>query len=73
MTPENKQPEFGGECAFAVSLGKDNATGNPNCTITEGGRTYYFKNPVARFLWKVFPGRVEKADAAWQVRGGMGS
>ena len=61
----SETPEFDGECAFAMSLGKPGAVGSPNHALADGDKTYYFQNGVAKFLWKVLPNRVEKATSAW--------
>jgi hypothetical protein len=58
-------PEFNGECAFALSTGKRDVTGSPDCKIVDENKTYYFKNGAARFLWKVMPNRDTKANAVW--------
>ena len=58
-------PEYGGECAFALSTGKRNVAGSPKHAIVDGDKTYYFKNGVARLLWKLLPNRAAKADAVW--------
>lgn len=60
-------PEFGGECAFAVSLGK-RAKGKEGCSEIRDGKRYLFLNPVARFLWRVLPGRVQAAERHWSAR-----
>jgi len=65
MNTDNPQPEYDGECAFAVSTGKRDVAGSASHSVVDGDRTYYFKNGVARFLWKVLPGRAAKADATW--------
>ena len=62
---DSTTPEFDGECAFAVSLGKRQVAGSPKQALVEGNKTYYFKNGVARFLWKLLPDRAPKAAAAW--------
>lgn len=59
------KPQYGGECAFAVSTGKRHVAGSPNHKIVDGDKTYYFKNGAARFLWRLLPNRAAKADAAW--------
>lgn len=59
------EPEFGGECAFAVSTGKRNVPGSAKHQLTEDGKTYYFSNGVARLLWKILPNRAKKAGAVW--------
>ena len=60
-------PEFGGECAFAVSLGK-RAMGKERCFEIRNGKKYLFLNPVARILWRVLPGRVRAAERHWSER-----
>ena len=39
--------------------------GSSNHKIVDGANTYYFKNGVTRFLWKVMPNRQAKAEANW--------
>jgi hypothetical protein len=62
------QPQFDGECAFAVSLGKSDVAGSAKHQVVADGSTYYFKNPVARFLWRILPNRSQKAEGAWAAR-----
>ena len=64
-TADDPTPEYGGDCAFALSTGKRDVTGSPKHQIVDGARTYHFSNGVARFLWKILPNRAAKADAAW--------
>lgn len=59
------EPEFDGQCAFALSTGKRGVDGSAKHQLTEDGKTYYFKNGAARFLWKVLPNRAGKAQAGW--------
>lgn len=59
------EPEFNGECAFALSTGKTGVAGQPKHELVEDGKTFYFSNPVARFLWKVLPNREAKARSVW--------
>lgn len=60
----NNSLEYNGHCAFAVSTGKlDVKGGNHQLTIED--KTYVFSNPVAKFLFKVLPNRIEKADKNW--------
>ncbi len=66
MTDSN--PEFNGECAFAVSVGKTGVPGSPNHRLVANGRTYQFKNGVARFLFKTLPNRPGKAASVWATR-----
>jgi hypothetical protein len=67
MSAVNSPPEFGGECAFAVSLGKS-AKGKEGCYAIRDGRTYLFLNPVARFLFRILPGRLQAAERHWSSR-----
>lgn len=60
-------PEFGGECAFAVSLGKSGEPESGQHQLVRDGRMYYFRNAVARFLFKTF-GRSTKAHQAFSAR-----
>lgn len=64
-TAHNPSPEFGGQCAFAMSIGKKHVTGRENCHLVRDGKKYLFSNPVARFLWQIMPGRKQKAEANW--------
>jgi hypothetical protein len=68
--PTRSEPptEFGGECAFAVSLGKKVVAGNPRHSVIRDGKKYVFSNPVAKLLWSLLPGRREKAEANWAGR-----
>lgn len=60
-------PEFGGECAFAVSLGKSGDPESGKHQLVREGKTYYFRNAVARFLFKTF-GRSTKAHEVFSAR-----
>jgi len=59
------QPEYDGQCAFALSTGKAGVDGSADLTLEDGGKIYQFSNPVARFLWKILPNRAAKADETW--------
>jgi len=61
------QPEYGGECAFAVSLNKSDSPESGKHQMTQDGRTFYFKNGVAKFLFKAL-NRTGKADQNWAAR-----
>ena len=67
MKPISK-PEFNGQCAFAVSLGKKNVDCNGKYNIVKNEKKYNFSNPVAKFLWRVLPGRKQKAESNWSSR-----
>lgn len=64
-TESNQSPEFEGQCAFALSTGKKEVEGKENCYLVQGGKKYLFSNPVAKFLWRILPGRKEKAESTW--------
>ena len=56
--------EYDGQCAFAVSVGRKGVAGGRHQAIIDG-RTYPFKNRVAKLLFKLLPNRVIKADEVW--------
>ncbi len=58
---------YDGHCAFAVSTGKTDVKGGKH-SLTIGGKTYLFSNPIAKFLFRMLPNRIKKADAAWKNR-----
>ena len=58
--PEGYMPQFDGQCSFALSLGKVE-TGNPKHWRVSEGKLFLNSNPVAGFLFKIIPGRVEAA------------
>jgi hypothetical protein len=65
-TASNQPPEFDGQCAFALSTGKKGVHGKENCHLVQDGKKYLFSNPVAKFLWRILPGRKMKAESAWR-------
>ncbi len=65
MSTQSPSPEYDGQCAFALSTGKRDVEGSSKHNIVDGTKTYYFKNGVARFLWKVLPNRAAKAESVW--------
>ena len=66
---DTAQPEYGGECAFAVSLNKSDSPETGKHRTVKDGRTFYFKNPVAKVLFNTF-NRAAKADRNWAARTG---
>ena len=64
MENNNQNIAYDGHCAFAVSTGKLDVDGGKDSHTIEG-TTYKFSNPVAKFLFKILPNRVSKADAIW--------
>jgi hypothetical protein len=68
MTNQSSDAEFDGLCALAVSLGKNDVKCEGKHYLVQNGRKYHFSNPVAKFLWKVIPGRKRKAELNWSSR-----
>lgn len=66
MNNENDTLEYNGHCAFAMSTGKTAVKGGKQI-LTKNGKQYAFSNPIAKFLFKVLPNRVEKADQVWNT------
>ncbi|WP_420400957.1 hypothetical protein [Flagellimonas sp.] len=62
---QQNTPEYNGHCAFAVSTGKTDVKGGKH-SLTIEGKEYLFSNPIAKFLFKLLPNRIEKADANWK-------
>lgn len=62
---QNNTAAYNGHCAFAVSMGKTDVKGGKH-SLTIEGRQYLFSNPIAKFLFKMLPNRIEKADANWK-------
>ena len=60
--------EFNGQCAFAVSVGKKDVKCDGSHYVIQNDKKYLFSNPVAKFLWKVLPGRKQKAESNWLTR-----
>lgn len=61
----NKTVAYDGHCAFAVSTGKTDVKGGKH-NLTIDGKTYLFSNPIAKFLFKMLPNRISKADTNWK-------
>jgi len=64
---QNKMLTYDGHCAFVVSTGKTEVKGGKH-SLTIDGKTYLFSNPIAKFLFKLLPNRIEKADTNWKNR-----
>ena len=66
MSQRSEQaPEFNGECTFSLSLGKKGIPGNPASYTLREGKKYLFANSVVKFLWKLVPDGVRKAERTW--------
>ena len=55
---------YEGKCAFALSTGKTDVPGGNHFAIIEG-RKYRFSNIVAKFLFKLLPNTIQKANDNW--------
>ena len=62
MDSQSPQPEYDGQCAFGMSMGRQ-APGKEDQQITEDGKVYLFSNPLVKMMWKIMPNRAAKADA----------
>jgi hypothetical protein len=67
-SPASFAPAFNGHCAFAMSLGKVTEA-SPTSWMIADGKLYLHKNPVAKVLFRVLPGRAAKAAAHWKTPG----
>ena len=67
--PESYAPAFAGNCAFAMSIGKQ-VPGNPLVWCVSDGRRYLQQNGIARLLFRLIPGRARKAWQNWARLGG---
>ena len=64
--PQHYLPQYGGHCAFAMSLG-ETSPGNPQSWHIEDGKLYFNGNGFAKLLFKIIPGRQAKADSNWKT------
>lgn len=64
MNNQKENVAYNGHCAFAVSTGKTDVKGGKHHMIINE-KTYVFSNLVAKLLFKLLSGRVEKANAHW--------
>ncbi len=62
--PAAYAPQYGGNCAFTTSLGKEQLGLTRYWNITNG-RLYLNSNHFSNFLWKHMSGRIAKADKHW--------
>ena len=63
----NQELLYDGHCAFAVSTGKTNVKGGKH-RLTIEGKTYVFSNAVAKFLFKLLPNTITKANEVWSKK-----
>ena len=68
--PKNKKMsddniiEYDGHCAFAMSTGKVDVKGGKSQLVI-GEKTYSFYNPIAKFLFRILPNRIDIANKVW--------
>ena len=60
-----QSPEFDGQCAFALSIGKKGVAGDPNVYVIQDGKKYLFLNRGAKFVWRVLPRSKSRSNATW--------
>ena len=64
-SPERYAPQFGGFCAFGVSVGKK-FDGDPRVFKVVDDKLYFNLNPEIKATWvKDIPGNVRKAERNW--------
>ncbi len=61
---ENKNIEYNGQYAFAVSTGKTDVKGGKHFSTIDG-MVYAFSNRIAKLLFKLLLNRIKKADEVW--------
>lgn len=62
--PADYAPQFGGNCSFTTSLGKEQMGLAKHWQIKEG-KLYLNSNLMANFLWKIFPSLIPEAEEQW--------
>ena len=64
--PSAYAPQFGGYCAYGVSVGAK-FDGDPRLFKVVGGKLYFNLNPDIQSTWlKDVPGNIRKADSQWK-------
>ena len=68
-SPQRYAPQYGGYCAFGVSVGAK-FDGDPRLFRIVGGKLYFNLNPEIQSQWiEDIPGNIKKADRNWkQIR-----
>ena len=63
-------PEFGGKCAFAMSVGSAAKApdGKPKYSLVKDGKTYFFFGAVPKLLFQAIPGSAARAQAHWAAK-----
>ena len=63
--PERYVPQYGGYCAFGVTVGAK-FDGDPTLFRVVNGKLYFNLNPKIQGMWlKDIPGNITKADQSW--------
>jgi YHS domain-containing protein len=67
---ESSAPEFGGKCAFAMSVGgtAKAPNGNPKYSLAKDGKTYFFSGAAPKLLFQIIPGSAARAEAHWGAK-----
>ena len=66
-TPQRYVPQYGGFCAFGVSVGAK-FDGDPTLFRVVDGKLYFNLNPEIRDQWiKDIPGNIKKANRNWRT------
>ncbi len=63
--PAAYAPQFGGNCSYSTSLGKEQQ-GLPKYWQIREGKLYFNSNMVSHFFWKTFSGRLPLAHVEWE-------
>ena len=61
----NTQFEYNGLCAFALSVGKTDVPGVSKHFANINGKYYCFSNIIAKWLFKLLPSSITKAEQNW--------
>jgi YHS domain-containing protein len=65
-SPEPYLPQYDGNCALGVSRGGI-IEGSPRNWTVVNGKLYFNYNEIGNLLFKLIPGRIEKADAHFRM------
>ncbi len=62
--PARYTPQFGGHCAFGLSLGEA-VEADPAVWTLRDDKLYLNASPAVRFVWRLIPGAVGRAERRW--------
>ena len=62
--PERHAPRFGGHCAFGMSMNQA-VPADPMAWTVHDGKLYLNASAAVRFVWRVLPGVVTRAERHW--------